>query len=101
MVPLHSDLTILLKSISKMTGSDQGAKIVILLPQGATKIMSEKSDSLATGQENVPEQGGRLKGEGATFENPDPLGDDPKLCLTLTTVNSKSQICSVSSISSS
>ena len=59
-------------------------------PRGATKIMSEKYDSLSTGQENVPEQRGHPGG--VTFENPDPHGDDPKLCLTLTTVNSKSNV---------
>ena len=61
--PLFGNIfTILLQSISQITGSDQGAEIVILLPQGATIIMSEKSDSLPTDQENVPEQGGHLRG---------------------------------------
>ena len=39
-------------------------------PQGATKIMSEKSDSLPTDQENVPEQGGRLRGRVSKTRTP-------------------------------
>ena len=66
-----------------------GGGIRNFAPQGATKIMSEKSDSLPTGQENVPEQGGRLRGRGALSKTRAPMGDDPKLCLTLTTVNAK------------
>ena len=47
---LYNPTTIDLKNDRKWRG------MVILLHPGATKIMSEKSDSMSTSQENVPEQ---------------------------------------------